>query len=169
MANIPLKCKKRLVGEIRILKKDPHEFIDISPDSKDMLTWYFLIKGPPDCEYTEGYYIGKIMYAPTYPDDPPDFMMLTPNGRFLTNEKICLSNSTYHSDEWSPEWTIHGTLNGFLSIMTDDRERGVSHISRSVEERKQNALESIEYNRTHHMDLLKSFKRFIGEDGYPKK
>lgn len=168
MSNIPLKCKKRLVGEIRLLKKDPHEFIDVAPDSNDMLTWYFLIKGPMDCDYTNGYYIGKIMYPTTYPDSPPDFMMLTPSGRFLTEEKICLSNSTYHSDEWTPEWNIHGTLNGFLSIMTDDKERGISHISRSPEERKVMAKESIEYNRKHHPNLIKMFKRFLDDNGYPK-
>ena len=167
--SVARKCMKRLVGEIKLLKKDPHEFVDVSPDEKNPLIWYFLIKGPSDTDYTGGYYIGKLMYPPTYPDSPPDYMMLTPSGRYTINTKICLSNSGYHSNEWSSQWSIHATLNGFLSILTDDKERGLSHIWASQEDRKRMALESVEYNRTHYPELVKIFKRFLDKDGYPIK
>jgi ubiquitin-conjugating enzyme E2 J2 len=166
--SISIKCKKRLIGEIRLLKKDPHEFIDVCPDSTDILTWYFLIKGPNDCEYTGGYYIGKLLYSSSYPDKPPDYMMLTPSGRYIINQKICLSNSTYHSNEWSPQWTMHATLTGFLSIMLDDKERGISHIWASEEDRKKMAKESIDYNKKNHPELIKLFGRFLDADGNPK-
>jgi ubiquitin-conjugating enzyme E2 J2 len=165
--SISRKCIKRLVGEIKLLKKDPHEFIDVSPDEKNPLIWYFLIKGPDNTDYTGGYYIGKLFYPPTYPDKPPDYMMLTPSGRYTVGTKICLSNSGYHSDEWSSQWNIHATLTGFLSIMTADVEHGLSHIRASKEERKQMALESIEYNKAHHPELVKLFKRFLDSDGNP--
>ncbi len=169
MTTISLICKKRLLGDMKLLKKDPLEFIDVSPDDKDMLTWYFLIKGPESSDYKNGYFIGKIMHNPEYPSKPPDFMMLTPNGRFDIGKKICLSNTGFHSNEWSPMWTIHATLIGFLSIMLDDKEHGISHIHYSKGEREAYASNSIEYNKNNYPEIFKKFTRFIDGEGNPVK
>lgn len=167
--SISLKCKKRLIGEIRLLKKEPHEFIEVVPDQADMLTWYFLIKAPKDTDYEGGLYIGKLLYPLAYPDKPPDYMMLTPSGRYLTEQKICLSNSSYHENEWTSMWNISATLTAFLSIMMDDVEHGISHIRRSKEERKKLAVQSVEYNKTHFPHLVKMFTRFLDSNGDPIK
>lgn len=168
-STISLICKKRLLGEMKLLKKDPLQYIDVAPDEKDLLTWHFLIKGPDSSEYSGGYFIGKIMHSPEYPLKPPDFMMLTPNGRFDTDKKICLSNSGYHSSEWSAMWNLPSILTGFLSIMLDDKEHGISHIHYGKSEREQFAKNSIEYNKINYLDLVKRFTRFIGSDGNPIK
>lgn len=168
MSTIEGLCKKRLCGDIKLLKKDPHKYIDVSPDEKDLLTWYFLVKGPEFSDFNGGYYIGKIMHNPEYPFKSPDFMMLTPNGRFDINKKICLSNSSYHSSEWSAMWTIHAILTGFLSIMLDDKENGISHIHQTKSEREIAAKNSIEYNKRYHPEIIKLFTRFIDENGNPK-
>ena len=168
MAATPI-CRKRLIGEIRLLKKDPHKYIDVAPDENDILTWYFLIKGPEFSDFAGGYYIGKIMHNPEYPLKPPDFMMLTPSGRFMINQKICLSNTGYHSEEWSAMWNIHAILTGLLSIMLDDKEHGIAHIFNSQDERKVYAMTSMEYNKKNHLDILKRFTRFIDQDGDPIK
>ena len=137
------------------------------PDEKDILTWYFLIKAPVDSEYAGGYYIGKLLYTKDYPDKPPDYMMLTPSGRYTIGTKICLSNSGYHSNEWSSMWTMHATLTGFLSIMLSDIEHGLSHIRASKGERERFAKESIEYNKAHYPELVKLFNRFLDKEGNP--
>lgn len=167
MTTVSLICKKRLLGEVKLLKRDPHKYIDVFPDEKDLLTWYFLIKGPEFSDFKDGYYIGKIMHNPEYPLKPPDFMMLTPNGRFDVGHKICMSNTGYHTSEWSPMWNIHAILTGFLSIMLDDKEHGISHIHYSKEERAEYANKSIEFNKKNYSNLIKNFTRFIGEDGNP--
>ena len=161
-------CKKRLIGEIKLLKKDPHKYIEVAPDEKDLLVWYFLVKGPEFSEFNGGYYIGKIMHNPEYPLKPPDFMMMTPSGRFNVGTKICLSNSSYHSDEWSALWNIHTILTGFLSIMLDDKEHGISHIHCTKGEREMHAKNSIEYNKKNHPGILKLFSRFLDENGNPR-
>ena len=161
-------CKKRLLGDIKLLKKDPHKYIDVSPDEHDLLTWYFLVKGPEISDFTEGYFIGKIMHDPEYPFKPPNFMMLTPNGRFDIEKKICLSNSSYHSNEWSAMWTIHAILTGFLSIMLDDKDNGISHIHLTKNEREVLAKKSVEYNKKHYPDIIRTFTRFIDENGNPR-
>lgn len=165
MTTVSVICKKRLLGEIRLLKKDPHQYIEVAPDDKELLIWYFLVKGPEFSDFRGGYYIGKIMHNPEYPLKPPDFMMLTPSGRFNIGSKICLSNSSYHSDEWSALWNIHTILTGFLSIMLDDKEHGISHIHCTKGEREMHAKNSIEYNKKNHPAIIKLFSRFIDENG----
>ena len=167
MTTISLICKKRLLGDMKLLKRDPHQYIDVSPDDKDILTWFFLIKGPDDSDYKNGYFIGKIMYTSEYPAKPPDFMMLTPSGRFDIGKKICLSNTGYHSSEWSPMWTMHATLTGFLSIMLDDSEHGISHIHQDKSIRQSYSNNSVLYNKQHYPDLIRKFTRFIDSDGNP--
>lgn len=162
-------CQKRLAGDMKLLLKDPPEFIEAYPDDKDMLIWYFLVKGPEFSDYKGGYYLGKIMHNPEYPFKPPDFMMLTPSGRFLTDQKICLSNSSYHSNEWSSMWNIKAILTGFLSIMLDDNEHGISHISRPKDEKMKLAKESVQFNKDKYPDLIKKFTRLLDEKGDPRQ
>ncbi len=160
-------CAKRLMGDVKMLMREPLEYIEAVPDEKDMLTWYFLIKGPEFSDYKEGYYIGKIMHDPDYPFKPPNFMMLTPSGRFIPDHEICLSNSGYHKDEWSAMWNIKTILAGFLSIMLDDVEHGISHIRGTPEDREKMAKDSIEYNRSKYPNIVKRFTRLLDENGNP--
>jgi len=171
MENLSKLTLKRLKGDFKLLKKDPHEFFEACPDDNNILVWYFLVKGPEFSDFAGGYYVGKIIHDPEYPLKPPNFMMLTPNGRFKADgtAKICLSNSSYHSNEWSAMWNIKAILTGFLSIMLDDVDNGISHIHESKEARQTLAKQSIEYNKICYPDIIKKFKRFLDEDGNPIK
>jgi len=160
-------CKKRLIGDLRLIQKDPMEYLDAYPDETNLLIWHFVVKGPSFSDFNGGYYLGKIMHNPEYPFKAPDFMMLTPNGRFMDNKKICLSNSGYHSSEWSAMWNVKSILTGFLSIMLDDKEHGISHIHESKTVRTKLALDSISYNKKYHMDIIKKFTRFFDDKGDP--
>lgn len=158
---------KRFEGDIKLLNKDPLEFIDAKP-SDDMLVWNFLIRGQKGSDYENGWYIGEITFPAEYPQKPPNFKMLTPNGRFKAGSNICMTNTGYHSDMWSPMWNMHAILMGFLSIMLEDKDTGISHIKTSKSERATYAKESVEWNMTHHKDIFLKFTRFIDEDGKPK-
>jgi ubiquitin-conjugating enzyme E2 J2 len=57
---------------------------------------------------------------PEYPFKPPAIMMLTPNGRFVTNTRICMSMSDYHPETWNPLWSVASILTGLLSFMLED-------------------------------------------------
>lgn len=169
MTTLTRICLKRLNNDMKILKKNPLEYVEAYPDERDRLKWYFLIKGPEFSVYKDGYYIGMVLHDPEYPFKPPDYKMLTPSGRYMIEQKICVSNSTYHKNEWSSAWNINSILNGFLSIMLDDREHGISHIHASDQEKKAYAKHSVEYNKKHHMEILKGFSRFVDENGDPKE
>lgn len=155
---------KRLQNEIKLLFRDPIKEIDAYPDENNMFLWYFLAKGQDDSDYKGGCYIGKIMLSDGYPKTPVDFMMLTPNGRFSINRKICLSNSGYHSDQWTPMWNMRTILMAFLSIMLDDDTTGLSHIKESKHERRIKAENSFSYNISNYKDIMINFKRFVDYD-----
>src|SRR5207249_3119703 len=99
-------CKKRLAGDLKMLRDDPLELIDAYPDDKDTLVWYFLLRGPEKTDYHGGFYIGKVEHNPDYPMKGPNFLMLTPNGRFEIEKHICLTNSGFHPETWSSIWTM---------------------------------------------------------------
>lgn len=54
---------------------------------------------------------------PDYPNKPPAFMLLTPNGRFETGTKICLSISAHHPESWQPAWSVRTALMALIAFM----------------------------------------------------
>jgi ubiquitin-conjugating enzyme E2 J2 len=163
-------CIKRLVGDLKMLIREPLEDIEVITEDDNMLVWYFLIRGPEYSDYKGGYYLGIIDHDPDYPFKPPNFRILTPNGRFIPDDKICLSNSGFHVEEWSSMWNVKTMLMGLLSVMLDDVEHGLAHIRDTPENRTKLAEESIEYNKTRYHNIIKKFanKRFLDESCNPK-
>lgn len=161
--NISPICQKRLKGDIRALEKEPLEYAHAIPDPDNMLTWYFILKGPEDSHYRGGYFLGKIQHSPEYPFKPPSFYMLTPSGRFHLNQKICLSNSDYHTDQWTPMWNVRNLIIGFLSIFLDDGEetRGIGRIVDTKENRLRYAKDSIAFNIKNYPKIWSMFSDFV--------
>ena len=153
--------QKRIQNELKLLQKDPLESIDVFPDESDIRKWYFLIRGPDDSEYKNGWYIGKLILSENYPTTPVDFYMVTPNGRFEIDRKICLTITSYHSDQWSSIWSIQKILGAFLSVMVSDFDTGISHIKKTASERNKLAIDSNAFNINMCPDILKNFPRFV--------
>lgn len=172
---------KRLIRERKNLLDDPMEYFDACPDENDLNTWYFVIRLPHDGDkpsqyvYTEngvtkpGLYFGKIMLPPDYPCAPPDFMMLTPSGRFETGRKLCLTNTGYHTNQWSANWSIQKMLLGFISVVLSDakEDSGLAHLHLSKKERETFAKQSSAFNKKHYENVIKLFPRFYDEAGNP--
>ena len=49
---------------------------------ENIFEWHFAIAGPAGSDYAYGIYHGRIILPHEYPFKPPDFMMLSPSGRF---------------------------------------------------------------------------------------
>ena len=152
---------KRIANDMKLLRKNEIELIDSHLDDKDIFTLYFMIKGAPATHYEGGNYIGKLMIPKTYPQSAPDIMMLTPSGRYNINLKICLSNSGYHNETWTPMWNFKTILMGFISNMSDDKDMGLNHIKTTKEERNRLAKQSFDYNVKFYLALMKNFVRFV--------
>ena len=158
---------KRLAGDLKLLKKEPLEYIDTYPDEQNILLWWFVVKGPEDSPYRGGYFIGQIQHNKDYPIKPPELIMITPNGRFAVDLKICLTNSSYHPESWTAAWNMRLFLIGFLSIMMDNTSTGIAHLSDcdSVKARPIFAKKSIEFNMANYKHIWTKFSRFVDEHG----
>ena len=143
---------KRINGEIKqFIKTNENNNISIYPNPDNILEIFFKIKGLDDSPFKSGEYICKLVHKPEYPLKAPDYYVLTPNGRFHTNRKICLTNSAYHQSDWAPAaWNLLTLLNGFHNIwhseISEDKV-GIGHIKSSKETIKKLAIKSSEFNK----------------------
>ncbi|KAF9461515.1 UBC-like protein [Collybia nuda] len=113
-------AQKRLTKEYVAMQKEPPPFVWAVPDEKNILTWNFLIRGPPDSPFAGGEYHGVLLFPSEYPFKPPGIKMLTPSGRFQPDRKICFSMSDFHPGTWNPAWSVATILTGLLSFMLSD-------------------------------------------------
>jgi len=155
---------KRINGDYKAFIKAAPESFDIYPNPENILEIYFLMYGLKGTNYEGGQYIGMIKHNPDYPRKAPDYYMLTPNGRFDINKKICLTNSGYHQADWAPAaWNLVSILEGFSSVFHSEFKEykvGISHLMNvSESEIKLKTSQSIEYNKTHHNEIYSKFVR----------
>lgn len=99
MSNI---ATSRLRKEYRELKKKPVDNIRAAPKETNILEWHYVIEGPKGSFYEGGWYHGTVTFPKEYPLKPPSIQMLTPNGRFKPNTRLCLSMSDFHPETWNP-------------------------------------------------------------------
>lgn len=45
--------------------------------------------------------------------------MITPSGRFITDQRLCLSISDFHPELWNPAWTVSAILMAIMSFMNE--------------------------------------------------
>lgn len=120
-------------------------YITAEPLPSNILEWHYVIKGPEDSPYHGGYYHGTLLFTKEFPFKPPSIYMVTPNGRFKTNKRLCLSISDFHPDTWNPAWSVATILTGLLSFMLETTPTLGSCESTSYEKRKY-ARQSLEFN-----------------------
>ncbi|KAG4072791.1 hypothetical protein HA402_009614 [Bradysia odoriphaga] len=136
----------RLQQDYLNLKKDPVPYIRAAePNPSDMLEWHYVIQGPEDSAYAGGYYHGILIFTQQYPFKPPSIFMYTPNGRFETRRRLCLSISDYHPEEWNPAWGVSSILTGLLSFMLEN-SKALGTIETLNHEKVKYAKQSLEFN-----------------------
>ncbi|XP_042486497.1 ubiquitin-conjugating enzyme E2 34-like isoform X2 [Macadamia integrifolia] len=138
-------CVKRLQKEYRALCKEPVSHVMACPSPNDILEWHYVLEGSEGTPFAGGYYYGKIKFPPEYPFKPPSISMITPNGRFITQKKICLSMSDFHPESWNPMWSISSILTGLLSFMIDNSPTTGS-VSTTAAEKQRLAKASLAFN-----------------------
>lgn len=111
------QAHKRLTKEFLTIEKQPIPLIKTKPLEANILEWHYVITGPKDSVYEGGEYYGKVIFPSDYPFKPPAIKMITPNGRFKTDYRLCLSMSDYHPGSWNPAWSVSTILTGLLSFM----------------------------------------------------
>ncbi|KAK4838864.1 hypothetical protein QYF36_017114 [Acer negundo] len=138
-------CVKRLQKEYRALCKEPVSHVVARPSPSNILEWHYVLEGSQGTPFAGGYYYGKIKFPPEYPYKPPGITMITPNGRFMTQKKICLSMSDFHPESWNPMWSVSSILTGLLSFMMDNSPTTGS-VNTSAAEKQRLAKASLAFN-----------------------
>ena len=136
---------RRILADVRELARDPSDQYAAKPVDENMFEWHFVIRGPKGTDFEGGRYHGKILLPAEYPFKPPHIVFLTPNGRWETRTKICLSMSAYHPEDWQPAWGIRTMLEALISFMPSPSDGALGALDCTPEQRKRFAAESLNY------------------------
>uniref|UniRef100_A0A7N0U500 UBC core domain-containing protein n=1 Tax=Kalanchoe fedtschenkoi TaxID=63787 RepID=A0A7N0U500_KALFE len=142
--NLKNPSVKRIMQEVKEMQSNPSDDFMSLPLEENIFEWQFAIRGPADSEFEGGIYHGRIQLPPEYPLKPPSFMLLTRNGRFETQTKICLSISNYHPEHWQPSWSVRTALVALIAFMPSNPNGALGSLDYSKEERKALAIKSRE-------------------------
>lgn len=158
------QSQKRLNKEYKTILANPPPYITTHPNEENILEWHYVISGPSQTPFEGGQYHGILRFPTDYPFKPPSISMITPNGRFACNTRLCLSMSDYHPDTWNPAWSVSTILTGLLSFMTGD-ETTTGSITTSENVKRRLARDSKAWNvnenqrfKTQFPDLTKQNK-----------
>lgn len=100
MSNLNNKSVKRIMAEAKELCEWPADDFVAGPLEDNLFEWHFTLRGVQGTAFEGGAYHGRIVLPVEYPFKPPSIYLLTPNGRFETGKKICLSISAHHPESW---------------------------------------------------------------------
>ncbi|KAI3459219.1 hypothetical protein Pfo_015882 [Paulownia fortunei] len=135
---------KRILQEVKEMQSNPSDDFMSLPLEENIFEWQFAIRGPRDSEFEGGIYHGRIQLPAEYPFKPPSFMLLTPNGRFETQTKICLSISNHHPEHWQPSWSVRTALVALIAFMPTSPNGALGSLDYTKEERQALAVKSRE-------------------------
>eukprot|EP00051_Salpingoeca_urceolata_P015805 m.206765 g.206765 ORF g.206765 m.206765 type:complete len:223 (+) comp18506_c1_seq2:344-1012(+) len=141
MPSAPAPYMNRLRKEYIQMKKNPPPHIVAAPLATNILEWHYVVHSLEGCPYAGGYYHGKLVFPKQYPYKPPSIMMITPNGRFKCNTRLCLSMSDFHPDQWNPAWSVESILKGLVSFMLENTPT-VGSLNTSDAKKRMHANES---------------------------
>ncbi|KAL7304874.1 hypothetical protein TKK_0002680 [Trichogramma kaykai] len=146
--NTKSSAVKRLMKEAQELHDANDEYCAY-PLEENIFEWHFTIQGPPSTDFEGGIYHGKIILPPEYPMKPPNIILLTPNGRFEVNKKICLSISDHHPETWQPLWSIRTALLALIAFMPSPANGTIGSLDYAPEERRKLAWKSLNWECDH--------------------
>lgn len=133
---------KRLLNELKDIKKDPNYFYSLNFNEDNMFIWDFSIIGPPDTLYEGGIFSGTMHFTDTYPHKPPIVKfndILHPN--IFKEGHVCISilhegSDVYgyekDSERWSPTQNINTIMLSIISMLSAPNFDSPANIDASV-------------------------------------
>jgi ubiquitin-conjugating enzyme E2 J2 len=157
------QSQKRLTKEYKTIQQNPPPYIIAKPNDENILEWHYVITGPANTPFEDGQFHGMLRFPTEYPFKPPSITIITPNGRFACNTRLCLSMSDYHPDTWNPAWSVATILTGLLSFMTGD-ESTTGSITTSESVKRKLAKESKTWNSKQNPRFIKIFPDLVAQN-----
>ena len=75
-----------------------------------MFEWHFTVRGPPDTEFDDGRYHGRITLPPEYPMKPPSIILLTVRMFLVSIKNFVMAKSNNFSNLKSYEKVLYMKL-----------------------------------------------------------
>jgi ubiquitin-protein ligase len=115
-------------------------------DPGNSAVWYVLVVNlaPP----LDGEYLFRVTAPPGFPQKPPEFTALTPNGVFEINGPLCISIGKYHPQNYAQALGMDGFMrNAAMCLATFDSEiHGIGVTILPAAEQQRLANRSLAYN-----------------------
>lgn len=157
---MPPNFVKRVHKDIKEFIESPPEFSKaISFKEDDLNNIFFLFNGPDNSPYQEGEYIFQLILPKDYPVSPPDFVFLTPTGRFAINIKICTTFSSHHKETWSPCYNFVTLFRSIISFMLEESNGHIGGITTNNERKKKLAVDSVHFNKKNNLYQICGFQQ----------
>lgn len=126
---------------------EPNEFIKfVIKSDTETDTWYILLSGfsGNDDEFKGGEYLCRMFAPEKFPFEPPQFYLMTENGVYGVDKKVCINIGEYHKDQYRAALGMAGFANQLVSGMVGWRELGggIEIHKTSVDAKKKNAAVS---------------------------
>jgi ubiquitin-conjugating enzyme E2 J2 len=149
---------KIMMAQFKSATKEPNEFIKFAMSEDDTNVWYILISGVAgnEDEYATGEYLCKMVAPKDFPYSPPEFYMMTKNGLYDINRKVCISIGEFHKDQYRASLGMCGFANQLVSGLIGWKElgSGISIVKTSTEDKKTIAKQSKDYNSKKHPEIM---------------
>lgn len=161
------RCIRALNGHFKKAIREPNEWIKFSMDSTNLQRWYIMIHDIPsdDGVFDGGEYIVEMTAPDKFPDKPPSFKFLTPNGVYKLETAPCISIGQYHSDAYPAALGMSGFAKEICNglICYNELGHGIALIKTTNEEKKRLAARSVAYNLENHKEIVEAINSQFAE------
>lgn len=146
-------------AQFRNAVKEPHEYLKFAMKSEtETNIWYVLMSGfdGDEGEFAGGEYLVRVEMPHDFPFNPPQFYLMTQQGLYEVEKKVCISIGEYHKDQYRAALGVNGFCNQLVSGLIGWRDMGggINIIKTTVAQKKAMAKASREYNIKHYPDIL---------------
>jgi ubiquitin-protein ligase len=163
------KLMRIMASHFQKATREPEEFVQFAIDESDPQTWYLKVRNlsGKNGELEGGEYLFEMWAPPEFPFKPPKFTALTPNGVYEVNQSICISIGEYHADQYRATLGMLGfakeLANGIMCWTDLGHGIGIIHMHNSIDDKRQWARASREYNLKHNPKILRKIEDSFDE------
>ena len=174
------KFTSRMVVQYKKATKEPNQYVKFAMKSDtESYIWYILLSNfsGNDGEFEGGEYLVRMEAPlprpsskdstnskPGFPYEPPHFYMLTHNGVYGVDKKVCISIGEFHADQYRPTLGMSGFADNLVSGLIGWRELGggIEIKNTTAEEKSELAKQSIASNYEKYPEIMDLINKSYG-------
>jgi ubiquitin-conjugating enzyme E2 J2 len=103
-----------MMAQLKKATQELNEYIKFATKSdNEPNVWYILLSNFPgdDGEFAGGEYLCRMEAPDDFPFNPPHFYLMTENGVYGVETKVCVSIGEYHKDQYRAALGMAGFAN----------------------------------------------------------